>query len=307
MRREPQITDTRASFSTYHVERPSRNQLPAIRYSTGEFRVKILSPAVTNSLIVYASHCADAVLSFANNLTLVGDIASALTDFSTRWVQTPSDYDFLVAGTMSADWCLKHQPVLSRNGQGHFLYSKFNIGRPGGMLVMCHLRCGKLVKSRDIGKVVQYTCTKCDSRCTTERILTDQETTLGRCALVKAEYPLRLYPAEWRLSKTNGHVLPRSTSLPTLPTSTPTSSTPKLTPSTSSSTLGGSLRIRIPARPPAISRSRSNPGMNDGHGATPTPPPPSPHEPSPTPSDLGKRWPVEGTSTGTETRKKQRR
>ena len=44
-------------------------------------------------LIGHISHCADTVLSFANRVTIVGDIASGVDEFVTRWVQTPSDYD----------------------------------------------------------------------------------------------------------------------------------------------------------------------------------------------------------------------
>jgi hypothetical protein len=170
-------------------------------------------------LTVYASHCADGVLSFANMSNLVGDIATVVMEFSSRWVQTPSDYDFLVADTMPAEWCQTNQPVLSRHGKGHSVYSKFSFGRPNGMLVLCHRRCDKVVTSRDMGKGrrVQYKCEECGSRCTTARIQNDRTTNLGRRSIVKAEYPLALYPVEWKLEESESSLPTPAASMPPPP------------------------------------------------------------------------------------------
>jgi hypothetical protein len=76
---------------------------------------------------------------------------------------------------------------------------------------------------------------------------------------------------------------------------------PTLTSSPSSS----SLRIILPARPPAITRSQSTLSLHGNQSASPTPPPLSPHEPSPTPSDR-KRSLAQETRPSTQKKQKNK-
>lgn len=99
--------------------------------------------------LVADSHCADAVLSLANKITLVGDVVDALLSFTALWVQTPSDYDVLVAKSFSAEWTRAHEPVISRKGDaGHTLYTRFSVAQPGGMLVLCHRMCHQQILAK---------------------------------------------------------------------------------------------------------------------------------------------------------------
>ncbi|KAF9646686.1 hypothetical protein BDM02DRAFT_3188658 [Thelephora ganbajun] len=56
------------------------------------------------------SHCADVVLSLANNTTVVSKVSARLLDLVAYWVQTLSDYNVLVAKAMTCDWAKEHMP-----------------------------------------------------------------------------------------------------------------------------------------------------------------------------------------------------
>lgn len=259
----------------------------------------MISIAITY-LIGRISHCADAVLSFANRATVVGDIASGVNEFVTQWVQTLSDYDFLVATTMDRRWIDKHCPVFSRKVEGipvHTTYSGMTLGRPGGKVVVCHRMCREeiLIQGDKQRERVDLRCSKCDSRCRVPMILPDNTTPLGARELFKTIYPPELFPVKWRLKFTptvNPTVNPNQGSRgsrSSLHPPTVVAHSSSLPGSTTSSTPFSSLpRLRVPGNTMnqgrGVSRPRSAPGLRDSLSFSPTPPPASPHEPSPGPS-----------------------
>lgn len=148
--------------------------------------------------LIYPRHCADALLSMANNNTVVGQIASALADFASLWVQSPSSYDFLIGHTMRGDWTATHKPVLSMAGV-HTLYTTFKISEPDGKLVICHRSCGAAIKAKVRKNNVRFTCSACGSTCSTQKFTSNKATLLGHYGLVKTAFPQEQYPTEWAL------------------------------------------------------------------------------------------------------------
>jgi hypothetical protein len=150
------------------------------------------------STCVSFRHCADAVLSLSNRKTVVGTVASVSAEFMARWVQSPSDYDYLIASTMPYSWVTAHRPVLSTHQHGHVLYSNFTFREPNGMVVVCHSNCTQPPDYHPTKNNVRFTCYECNSRCTTGKYVTDRTTTLGRKSLIKVPYPQLQYPTEWK-------------------------------------------------------------------------------------------------------------
>jgi hypothetical protein len=121
-----------------------------------------------------------------------------MVDFAARWVQSPSDYDFLIASTLKTSWVAAHGPVLSTHDHGHILYTRFSLSEPGGNVVVCHRNCVRGLEYRPGKNNVTFTCQDCKSRCKTPIIKTDETTVLGREALINTVYPQAQYPTEWR-------------------------------------------------------------------------------------------------------------
>ena len=184
------------------------------------------------------------MLSLANETTVVGDVSGTLLDFIAHWVQTPSDYEFIIAKTISKDWAKKHMPVLSRHGHDptrytvfnpwacevpvpmipqdkrdeqddHILYTKFNIGQPVGKIVLCHLMCGQEIENRQGKLYIRLICKGCGSRCSIGQFKTDRTMVLGRRELVAVKYPqdLHIFLPEsaplWSVGKSYLHSIPR--------------------------------------------------------------------------------------------------
>jgi hypothetical protein len=163
---------------------------------------------------IYDRHCADAVLSFARNSTIVSMISTTLLEFVSRWTSTSSGYDFLIAHTMPAEWVEIYAPVISRRATGHVLYDKFCLGRPFGMILVCHWGCNGPVDFTLHSKDgLRIKCPQCDSRSTIPPPWTDRQTTLGRRKLVKVAYPPPQYRAVWEVP--SRVQTPKPTSLPT--------------------------------------------------------------------------------------------
>ena len=165
------------------------------------------------------------VLSLANSTTLVGRVAPTLLDFVGLWVQTYSDFDVLVAKTMSADWVTQHQPVISQRGHkesrftsftsktgsappipssfsssqdDHVLYTRFALGHPMGLLCPCYVReCkrGTTTKQRD--SYVLVTCNQCTESWSVPIYRTDKSTALGHRDIVAVPFPRETYPLLW--------------------------------------------------------------------------------------------------------------
>jgi len=146
-------------------------------------------------------HCADAVVSLANDVTLVSEVASNLAEFITRWIQSASDIDTIVGSTFPAKWARDHQPVVSTRDCGHTLYTKFDVKEPNGQLVLCHRMCGSEMRAKPGKENVRFTCYKCMSRCSVPRLEPDLRTYLGRRDLIRTAYPQAQFPTEWELPK----------------------------------------------------------------------------------------------------------
>ena len=189
------------------------------------------------------SHCADAVLSFANKTTIVGDIAPTLLSLISNWVETCSDYETLMAKSVSSTWANNHLPVLSgrghdpsryskfskdgqevandtSDGDDHILYTRFNLGQPRGKTIKCHGGCDKGITSKQTKGGVRVECKGCKSRSMVPAFKTSTTTLLGKRGLVAVAYPQDQYPTpNWKLSQAG----PPN---PTPPTPAPPESTP---------------------------------------------------------------------------------
>ena len=145
-------------------------------------------------------HCADAVLSFANKATVVSRMMAKLMDFIVQWAQTPSDYDILIAKTITAEWAQEHLPVLSRDG-AHVMYTGYNVVEPDGRPLVCHnTDCGvenRVWEQKRNGKI-RLCCLSCRSKCTVDQVALDTTTTLGRRELLKVSFPPPPNAAGWQ-------------------------------------------------------------------------------------------------------------
>jgi hypothetical protein len=169
---------------------------------------------------------------------VVSRVATTLIEFASRWIQSPSGYDFLIASTMNPNWVTIHQPVISSQGS-HTLYTEHNMSQPLGKLVICPLRCGARLGWKIVKNGVNFNCPNCKSSCKTIKDKSDARTLLGRCGLRKTIYPQPQFNAEWKVKKDNitsstptstkfPEAVTRSTSLPQPSTSKPTPPPPEV-------------------------------------------------------------------------------
>jgi len=115
-----------------------------------------------------------------------------------RWVQSPSDYDTIVARTFTAAWAADHLPVISRRPGQHTLYTRFSLDEPRGQPVMCPNRCGGVMSSKTNANNLRFICKGCNSRATVEKFFLDTSTDLGKASFLKVQFPRRNYPiASW--------------------------------------------------------------------------------------------------------------
>lgn len=189
-------------------------------YSRGK-SVSLPLPSSFHKSRCVTRHCAEAVVSCADNSNVVGEIATRLVDFTSRWVRSASsDFDVIVASTLDQEWVLKHKPVLSSKERGHRLYSKIRPAEPDGKLVLCHRRCSAILhtelNSNSTG--VKFTCTGCGSTCATpnnRQLKNAKNTALSRRGLLNTVYPQEMYMTQWMLPEPTSpveHVPPSSPS-----------------------------------------------------------------------------------------------
>jgi hypothetical protein len=238
-------------------------------------------------------HCAEAILSFANKTTVVSQIMAKLLDFAVHWTQTASDYDVLVAKTMTAEWAQMHLPVLSQGGR-HHLYTSYSNIEPEGNPVICH-RSACSVENRvwemlKPGKC-RIWCLECRSSALVKKIVElDTSTLLGCRKFLKVGYPLESAKVQWRYNNVQTHLdapipTPRNTSgvglapsnnsfgfpLPASVDPSPPPPTPSPTPSPSLGQPATGLKFKLPARPLRIpsgtptmtSESGESPGIHE--------------------------------------------
>ena len=222
MRRERHGTATGASLSAWPVGHLSLRRPHARRCLQGT------STAVTLVQVCLPSHrhCADAVLSLSNHATVVSQVALPLVNFCTRWAQSPSGFDFLVASTMPTNWVEVHKPVLSTRTRGHTVYTKFSFAEPFGKIVLCHRMCTGQLRAKAGKTNTKITCMTCGSTCSVPKFTTDRTTTLGRESMVKFVYPQEQYPTEWKLPEPGSKFTQA-----VHPTTLPAQNSPVVTPS----------------------------------------------------------------------------
>ena len=196
-------------------------------------------------------HCAEGVLSFANEKTIVGDIAGVLANFAAAWAQTNSDFDSLVAMTMPPSWTRRHLPVISTR-LGHVLYIDYNPLEPEGKVVRCPVDCekGYATRSPHTKTFTYVTCLNCNLSCTVKHATPpDRRSMLGRAGIVKAPFPRPLIHFEWKKTDANSRGRNKSTN----PAPNPTPSIPPMLSIPSSSR--GTSRHSSPPSTPSVAPS----------------------------------------------------
>src|SRR5579872_3460601 len=136
------------------------------------------------------SHCADAVVSLANKVTIVGEVSSELQKFAARWVQSAStDYDVIVATTFRKGWLTNHELVISTPSAGHMLYSEWTSLYPNGREVVCLNGCQPNMKYRARGPKTRFMCRHCKSVGWVKLTPPAKPQLLDKYSLVKTKYP----------------------------------------------------------------------------------------------------------------------
>ena len=167
----------------------------------------------------------------ADHSNIVAETASTLVEFSARWVQSATaDFDILVACTMDREWARVHKPVISTKGDGHMLYTKWQVSEPDGKRVICHRNCEARVNFKPRKESVKYNCTHCNSTTSTPLSKRNKATILGHWELTKTPFPQEQYPTEWELPKPTYIRSSKSLLPPRSKSTTPASITPTATP-----------------------------------------------------------------------------
>ena len=208
---------------------------------------------------VFTRHCADAVLSFANRKTLVGDVSPVLIDFTCGWIQTPSNYDVLVAKTMTPSWVAIHQPVISRhNGTPkgeHTLFTEYGAGYPDGQIALCPKRCGRPMVHKAGDTNVRVRCSECKTTARVPKFTTGRTTILAAVDIVPVPFPRPIFSVSWVSGKSEqADLVVASMSRPKLrKTGGPSAVRPAAhsVPTVTSKSM--SLPLQIPTRP-AVAR-----------------------------------------------------
>ena len=122
-----------------------------------------------------------------------------LTQFLILWTRTPSDYDTLVARSMTYRWASAHLPVLSQKGE-HTLYTGYHITQPRGELVVCPGCEGVENRRWEIRKrEVTIRCKRCRSECVVDKVSQNRHTgnVLDHEMLVKVSFPQPRMKTTW--------------------------------------------------------------------------------------------------------------
>jgi hypothetical protein len=178
---------TRVSSSTWRVGLRSVLRRAEVTYSLGMYD----HVAIPHPLTPGTRHCAEAVLSFSNEVTLVGSIGAPLLDFAAAWAESNSDYDFIIARTFPPSWCSLHRPVISlRSPASHWVYSGIDPLEPDGLPVRCHRGCGlHNLDPCQTSRKVKITCRSCHSTCEVGVTEVSSRTALGRREILKVAFP----------------------------------------------------------------------------------------------------------------------
>ena len=160
------------------------------------------------------SHLAD-ILSFTDKSNIPSQLAMEVVKLCSQWIQSVSkDYDVLFGPILTPKWVREHQPVLSRKGHGHVLYTNATTAKPDGKLVVCHMSCKAVLNIHSGKENVRITCTNCESTTFVLLIIPDRSGILGCNKLVKTPFPQEQYKATWKHHNPNK---PRKFQLPPTP------------------------------------------------------------------------------------------
>ena len=148
-------------------------------------------------------HCADAILSFSNEVTLVSRVSAPLFDFAAIWAQSCSDYDFIIAQAFPPSWCSIHRPVLSRQDPvRHSVYAAIDPLEPDGRLVFCHRGCGREhLEPVATSQKVKIKCLLCRSTCEVGETEVKGRTSLSQKGIYKTDFPVKRAETNWNPPK----------------------------------------------------------------------------------------------------------
>lgn len=164
-------------------------------------------PTTSSHLLIRdTSHCAEAILSLSNEITLVGSVAAPLLDFASTWAQSNSSYDFIIARAFPPSWCSLHRPVISlRDPMSHWVYSAIDPLEPNGQLVLCHRGCGRdNLQPTVITQTVKIRCIHCQSTCEVRATAVDARTPIGRSGILKVAFPTQQAETNWNPPRGQG-------------------------------------------------------------------------------------------------------
>ena len=138
---------------------------------------------------------------------------TTVTEFTLAWVQTASNYDYLIARTVRSDWAAAHLPVISRRGV-HHLYTAYSFTEPAGEIIKCPYDCGVENRGWDVGKSIKIVCRRCKGSCSFPKVNLDTWTFLGNRGLIKVKFPQLQRTIDWTFPanapKVKVRVIPRS-------------------------------------------------------------------------------------------------
>ena len=110
-----------------------------------------------------------------------------------QWIQSPSDYNSIVAAKFSVDWANFHQPVILTHKHGHEVYIKFHYEKPEDKVYYCPSGCARNFKPWfSTQSSVCLTCLQCGKyRATIGRGIPPGPP-LGLKSLIRTKFPREL-------------------------------------------------------------------------------------------------------------------
>ena len=147
-----------------------------------------------------SSHSVDAVLPLANNVTVIGHVATTLANLIITWVQTTSGFDTLFV-TVPGDWTTSHRPVISRKMGDmtiHTLYTGYSPLESNGQLVLFDYGCSMENLVVDTQKnMTRFTCRGCNSSCNIPLVSWSRSLLPSSASIVRTMFPQEQAATEW--------------------------------------------------------------------------------------------------------------
>lgn len=229
---------------------------------------------------------ADAILSFSQKATVVGEVATGVVNFALNWASSYStDYDVLVSNSFTAKWAKRHRPVISQGVQNHTLYTGHSYLEPHGLPIRHQNHARKYLRPSVQKTKVMITCKQpgCGATCVIPKFETDKRTALGHERLVKVTFdPGAEAEAQWKrpllknapkpppaAPDVPGKSVPKVTADPSPPSHMEMEST-KDTTRTMDRPKTGQATVQPHTNPPLLKRDGLS-STNCGPHSTPTP------------------------------------